>query len=796
MLKSYFKIAWRTILRHKAYTAINVFGLSIGVACGILVFLLVRYHLSFDKYHQQADRIYRVVTQFNFDQTFYSPGIPRPIGEAIRNDLTALEKVALVDMLPAAQVTVRDSDQSATKKFKENEKVAFAEPAFFDIFDFTWKEGSQQTALHEPFTAVITEKYALKYFGEAAPIGKIFRLENAIDFKVTGILADLPENTDIKNEVYLSYSSFKTWAELLEMETDNWGSISSNTNCFVLLRPGYDVAQLKKELLPFKAKYLKEADKAYVYHLQPLEDIHFNNSYQGSKEAMIWVLVLIGAFLIGIACINFINLATAQAIKRSKEVGIRKVMGSNRWNLFSQFMLETATITFFAILVSLFLAELSLPFVNELFTASLELSLINDPGLLMALAVLQLVITLFAGAYPGMIISGFKPVDALKGRISSSQVGGMPVRRSLVVVQFVIAQVLIIGTIIVLSQLEYFKQADLGFQKEAVLLLPFPVQEATRMHTMKERMLKVAGVENVSFGFSPPFSGSRNTTNFSFDNRPEDEKYQINTKPGDHYYLDTYGLQLVAGRNLQASDTIREFLVNEKFVRKIGLGSAEEAIGKKLKVWGRSTPIVGVVKDFHSQNFEAEIDPVCIMSVVGGYSSCAVKVNLENIKEKIPVLEKIWTETFPENVFEYQFLDEHIAEYYEDEEIMLNMIRGFSIIAILISCLGLYGLVSFMAEQKTKEIGIRKVLGASVANILFLFSKEFAKLIFIAFLIAAPLAWWGMDQWLQNYVYRISITPWMFLLTIVIAASIAFVIISFKAIRAAIANPVKSLRTE
>ncbi len=796
MLKSYIKIAWRTLQRHKSYTAINVIGLSIGVACAIVIFLLVRFQLSFDAYHSHKDRIYRVVTQFNFDQVYYTPGVPRPIANALRNDISALDEVALEDMLHSALITVSTSDTSVYKKFKEDQTVAFVEPSYFNIFDFNWKQGTKQTALNEPYTAVLTEKYAIKYFGTANAFGRTFRLDNDLEFKVTGILEDLPENTDLRQEVYLSYSSYKIVAKKQGNDVDQWGSVSSNTNCFVLLNDGYEISQIMGELEALKARYLKNDAQTYVYHLQPLHDLHFNGNYQGSQKSLIWVLVLIGMFLLGIACINFINLATAQAIKRSKEVGIRKVMGSNRWNLFWQFILETASITLLAIVFSLFLVELALPYVNEQFEFSIQFNVAADAGLWVLLPALLFVITLLAGGYPGLIISGFKPVDALKGKINSSQVGGMPVRRSLVITQFVISQVLIIGTIVILMQLNYFKKADLGFTKEAVLMLPVPEKDVERLHTMRERMLTVAGVEGVSYSLATPFSGTNNTAKFRFDNREEDELYQINTKQADSHYLDLYDLQLVAGRNLQASDTLREYLVNEKFVSAMGLASAEEAIGKTLSVNERSAPIVGVVKNFHAQTFDAEIKPLCIMSDARYFMTCGVKVNLHELKDRIAGIETIWSQTFPLHVFEYRFLDDYIAEYHAREEVMLKTIRAFSVIAILISCLGLYGLVSYMAEQKTKEIGIRKVLGASVGSIMVLFSKEFAKLILVAFMIAAPLAGWGMENWLQNYVYRISLTPWIFVTTLAIAVAIALATISFKALKAALANPVKSLRAE
>ena len=794
MLTNHFKIALRSLLRHKSYSVINVLGLSLGIAGSLIIFLLVKFHLSFDTYHAKADRIYRLVTELHFDEVTYTPGAPLPTAKALRNDFPQLEQVAMVRAADGALISVPRAN-GAPKKFTEENAVAFAEPQFFKIFDFTWLQGAPQRSLQEPYSAVLTRKYAAKYFGTENPIGKVIRLDNKMDFQVTGLLEDIPDNTDRRHEVYLSYPTLKAYVSD-STDIEEWGSINSDTHCFLLLPTHGDKAQLQNQLPAFNQKYGGEDTKSYRYWLQPLADIHFNDRYNGVvSKPIVWSLALVGGFLIVTACVNFVNLATAQALKRSKEVGVRKVIGSTRGQLFWLFIVETSLVTLLAVGLALVFTQLALPSLNQWLETKLSLRL-QDPQLLIFLPLLILVVIFMSGSYPALVLSGFQPAVALKGKMSTQQVGGISLRRALVVLQFTISLILIIGTIVVTSQVEYFKQASLGFNKDAIVMLPVPIPDATRMETMRNRLRAVTGATNVSFNYDAPASTSNNTSSFQFDTRPKEKNRQINVKTADEHYLETFGLQLVAGRNLLKSDTIREYLVNEAFLRKMQLKSPQEAIGKNLRVWGKTGPIVGVMKDFKLYSFRDEIIPCCVMSFAKSYGNCAVKTDLRHVPQTLKALEQIWNDTYPDHVFEYQFLDERLAEFYELEDVMLKLIRSFSFIAIFISCLGLYGLVSFMAVQKTKEIGIRKVLGATVTNILLLFTKEFVQLILVAFVIATPLAWWAMNQWLQDFAYRIPLGAGVFGLAMVIILLIAALTVGYQSVKAALANPVKSLRTE
>lgn len=794
MFQNYLKIALRTLWRDKAYSVINIAGLSLGITCAILIFLLVQHQLSYDTYHAKADRTYRVVMDLKFGSLIQTPGVPFNFPAALRQDFPEAEKIAAY--IESSNTLVTFTGKNGKKeKFQEEDIVGYVEPEFFEIFDYQWIKGNNKV-LGNPDQAVLTERTAQRYFGKEDPIGKIIRINNEKEYTIAGIIANIPPNTDHEQELFLPYLS--RIAQLDKDDRENWGSISSNHRTYVVLPENVSQKQLQSQLVALRNKYYKDEDlKTMNYIAQPLREMHFNPDYGGGvQKSIIWALALVGVFLILTACINFVNLATAQAVNRAKEVGIRKVVGGNRGQLFRQFILETGLLTIIAVAVSMGLSQLALPYVNKLIEAELTLNFFSDPKFLIFLAATLVTVTFLSGAYPAMILAGFRPIEALKSKFATRQIGNFSLRRGLVVTQFVVSQLLIIAAIVITSQIEYFNKADMGFNKDAIVLMPLPIQDKTKMQTLENQLLQVPGVEKVSFAFSEPASGNNNMTNFRYDTRQEGEKYQINTKPADDQYLETYGIKLVAGRNIFPSDTVREFLINETTVEKLGLKSPEEAVGKNLRVWGIDAPIVGVVKDFNNRSLEKEIQPVCIMSQFDQYYTCSAKIGLANVPATLKSIEKIWNEHFPDNFYEYQFLDERIAEFYEGENIMMTLVRVFCGIAIFIGCLGLYGLVSYMAVRKTKEIGIRKVLGASVADILVIFSKEFVRLVLIAFLLAAPLGWWAMNKWLQDYTYRIHIGVGIFLLAIGATLAVVVLTVGYRSLRAATVNPTDSLRSE
>ncbi|MFT3934357.1 MAG: ABC transporter permease [Chitinophagaceae bacterium] len=797
MLKNYFKIAWRNLRRHKAYAAINIVGLSLGIACAILIYTLVSFHLSFDNFHKNKDRIYRVVTEIHNETLGHTPGVPPPFAKAFRSDYALAEKTARV--IGYWSII---SIPAENKKFEEDNGFAITEPSFFEIFNFPLVEGDIKTALNEPNSAIVTQKIAKKYFGTEHAMGKVFRVDNKIDVKITGILKDLPLNTDRKQEIYVSDKNLKDFSKWMA-DDKSWGGINSETHCFVLLKPGITPADVEKVFPEMKKKYYADDEynmKSFVFRVQALEDIHFNPDYNGyADKKYLWALSLVGLFLIITACVNFVNLATAQALNRSKEIGIRKVLGSMRGQLFWQFIVETAFITIFAVLLAFIISKFALPYLNDLFKTSLSINPLINIRLLVFLILIAVVVIFLSGSYPGLVLSGFQPITALKGKLSQNNIGGFSLRRILVITQFAISQMLIIGTIVIASQMKYSKTSDLGFQKDGIVMLNIPVngdKGKSSMESLRNKIAAINGVKNISFCMQAPASGSNNTTSLQFDNKLKEEPWEVNAKPADDKYLQTFALKLLAGRNLYPSDTINEFIVNESIVKKLGLHSPQDIINKNIKVDGRQAKVVGVVRNFYNYSFRDEIAAIAIYSNYNNYQNCAVSINMANVKPTMAAIEKIWNETYPDYIYKSQFLDESIARFYELDDTMLKLVEVFAGIAIFIGCLGLYGLVSFMAVRKTKEIGVRKVLGASVQNIIWIFGKEFLRLLIVAFLIAAPIAWWAMHTYLQDFKYRISIGVGIFAAAIGCTLFIAAVTVSYRSIRAALANPVKSLRTE
>jgi len=797
MFKTYFKIGWRNLLRHKGYAFINIAGLSFGIAGAILIFTLVRFQLSFDSFHPDKDRIYRIVTEFHDEKTTYTGAVPQPLGKAYRDEFTFSEKTARVIDYRGTLISL--PGEKEVKKFEEEKGVAFAEPAFFDLFNFPLVQGDKRTVLRDPNSAIVTESIAKKYFGREPAMGKLIRLDNKTNYTIRGILKDLPPNTDRKQEIYLSYDNVKDRNAWLASDS-SWPGVYSGSMAFTLLKPGIGPAQVNKAFSQLSNKYYKGRDaKVWQFRLQPLSEMHFNPDFGGSADKKyLWALGLIGLFLIVTACVNFVNLATAQALNRSKEVGIRKVLGSLRSQLFWQFMAETTLITCFALLLAYGLSLLALPSLNQLLKVKMTLRLFSDWQFPAFLLSLTLLVIFFSGSYPGLILARFQPVLALKSKLSQAHIGGFSLRRILVVAQFTISQMLIIGAIVIASQVNYSKTSDLGFNKEAIVMLPIPINDAAKMATLHNRVSEVAGVEKVSLCWQPPASGRNTTTDIRFGNRAENEHWDVNMKTADDQYLSTFGLQLVAGRNFYPSDTTREFLVNETLVKKLNLSSPRDVIGQKLKINNGDAAgiIVGVVKDFYNYSFHSAISAICIMPNRQQYTTCSIKINLRNTRAALASFEKIWNDTYPEYLYSYHFLDDRIAEFYEMDTIMLILVEVFAGIAILIGCLGLYGLVSFMAVRKTKEIGVRKVLGATVQHILWIFGKEFSRLLLIAFAIAAPVAGWAMTLYLRDFQYPIRLGAGIFLTAILFTFLIAALTVGYRSLRSALTNPVKSLRSE
>ena len=532
MLKNFFKLSWRSLLGNKAYTFINVSGLALSMACGILIFTTVKYHLSFDNFHPNSDRIYRMVTEQHRDVVNYVGSVPPSFAKTFRKDFTFAERTANVATFEGEFVTINTGD--GLKKFKEPNGISFAEPEYFDIFNFPLLRGDKHTALSEPNTGIITQRIAEKYFGKEDPMGKVFKMDDKIPVRVTGILQNLPDNTDQQSEVFISYPTIKVYSDWFVAD-DAWGGITDALKTYVRLRPGVTPAQVEKALPAYVTKYRHESKNQHVYRLQPLKEVHFEARYGGVMERRnLWILSFIGIFIIVTACVNFVNLATAQALRRSREVGVRKVLGSLRSQLFWQFIAETALISILGLVVALAIATSVLPFVNSLFKTQMTIHLFSDWTLMFFLLLLTAVVTFLAGSYPGIILSRFKPVAAIKGKISNQQIGGFNTRRALIVTQFAISQILIIGMIVIASQMHYAKNSDLGFNKDAIVMVPLGLDSAgNSVSTLKDQLAKLSGVQKVTACYEAPSAAGGFGTSVRYDNRAEDEAFNIDIKSAD-----------------------------------------------------------------------------------------------------------------------------------------------------------------------------------------------------------------------------------------------------------------------
>jgi putative ABC transport system permease protein len=621
---------------------------------------------------------------------------------------------------------------------------------------------------------------------------------------VSGIIDDVPGNSDFPFRVLISYETFKSYPNEYGYSTD-WGSISSNHQVFVLLPETLSPENVQYALEKFSEKNYQDGRNSKTSNmLQPLRELHFDTRYGnlGSHQvsrSTLWTLSLIGGLILVMAGINFVNLATAQAVSRSKEVGVRKVLGGLRVQLIGQFMAETTLIVVISVLVAVGIAETAMPYLREITNVPEDFRLLQHPAVILFLLLLIGVVSMLAGFYPALVLSGFEPVRALKNKITAQTIGGIPLRRSLVVFQFAISQVLIIGTLVAVSQMDFVRDIELGFSKEAVYVVPVSSDSLsqTKFRTFKNRLLQNPAVASVSLANDPPSSENFWFRNFYFDNSTESPDFSTYVKYADADYFQTYGLTFVAGAPYPESDTTRGFVVNETLLKKLGITDYPSAIGKPLRLGGEAwKPITGVVRDFIAGSVRDEMRPVVIASARPHYYQAGIKIHPQHLQKTVNEIQALWEDTFPDYVYEGHFLDESIARFYEQENKLAQTYKIFAALAIFISCLGLYGLVSFMAVQKTKEIGIRKVLGASVGSIVLLLSREFLLLITLAFAIAAPVAYYLVNRWLENFQYQIPLGVGVFALAIAVSVAVAWITISYRAIRAAIANPVESLRSE
>ena len=795
MNKNRFKIAWRSIKKRKGFALINITGLALGFACCILIFLFVQYHLQFDKFHSNPDRIYRFVTEQHKDEINYTPSVPPGFTNAFRSDFDYAEKVAKIVNLEDRVVFVEERDI----RLNLSKEIVFAQTDFFDIFNFPLLNGSNEIDIAEPNTAVITESMSKKLFGDSNPINKTFELENQETITVTGVLKDIPSTSFIQGDIFISFDTLKRLSKF--MGGEEWWAIGLNLQSFARLRPNQNIAQIESVLESYPKQYRPNEKNLHRYKLQSLKDIHFDARYDGAMDIkMLWVFSLIGFFIVLVGSINFINMSTAQSSYRSKEIGVRKVLGGQKSHLFWQFMVETLLIVGFSLILALILVGVALPYFNAIFGLNLYITSLFDISFLIFTGILLLGITFLAGSYPGILLAQINPISAFQRKIFHSNSSGFLTRRVLVASQFTISIILIIAAITIHKQIHFAINSDLGFDKSAVVLVDLPeTLQTENLKALKERLVNYNGIDGVTACFAPP-AAAKNEWNarVRFNNKDENEAFSAQMKVADRQYLETFDLNILAGRNFFERDSVDEVLVNKTFAAKVGASSPEELLGKSVSfadgyVKGK---IVGVINDFHDRDFHQEISPIFIAPLSDSYYQLAIKVSPTNITSRLTHIENEWGKLFPEYVFNYSFLDDQIENLYIKESRFLSLVKLFTGLAIFIGSLGIYGLILFFAVQKTKEIGIRKVLGSSINGILWIMSKDFLKLILVAGLIGSPVAWYFLNNWLNNFNYKTQVSWWIFGIAIGLLLSITLITISYQALKAARTNPVKSLRTE
>ncbi len=813
MLKNYFLVALRSFWRNKTFSLINILGLAIGISASLIIFLLVYYDFTFDKFEKDGSRIYRVVEDFAFEgkPPGHNSDVCVPMGPAIEKELTGIEAVVPFHLADETRVTIPNAGQP--RVFKKQTDLVFADARYFDLIHYDWLAGSPTTAIQQPYQVVLTEKKAAVYFPGLAYsdiVGKTLFLDDTIQVAVTGIVKAITANTDFDFNVFISRSSLET-SRLSPGYWNEWSTTSSADQLFVRLAPGASSTRLSAQMTQlFTAHTPPNPDKrsSIAFNLQPLSDLHFDTTYNGfdngrtAHKPTLYGLLAVAAFLLVLACINFINLTTAQASQRAKEIGIRKTMGSNRGQLSLQFLSETFLLTLIATLLSIALTPFLLKVFADFIPADFHLSF-RQPIVYGFLLALILTVSLLAGLYPSLVLSSFKPVLVLKNQAfaGSGKTRSAWLRKSLTVSQFVIAQVFIIATLLVSQQIDYELNADMGFKKEAILYFRTNYRQPTaKKAVLMNKLRTIPGIAMVSIATDPPSANSTWTSTMRYHNGKEEIKENVQVKLADSNYFRLYGLRLLAGTPASQSDTTNALVINETYAHILGFRDLQQAIGRTIE-WSGHRTITGVAADFHQKSLHVVIQPLAIANGTDRARSFSIALRPESADGKawpatIAAMEKAFKEVYPDDDCEYHFLDESIAKYYTAEQSMVRLLAWSTGLIIFISCLGLLGLVIYITNQRTKEIGIRKVIGATVANLVFLLSRDFLKPIALAILIAAPIAWWGGNKWLQNFAYRTTLSGWVFFVGCGALFLIALIILCLRTFRAAVANPIESLRTE
>ncbi|WP_057940094.1 ABC transporter permease [Algoriphagus resistens] len=808
MLRNYLKILIRNTRKNPLYMFINVFGLAVGMAVSILIFLFVQHELSYDTYNVKSERIYRISRSWsnaNGEVSLHLGHLAPPFGPLIKADFE--DQVEEVVRFFNAGLLIKSGENS----FVEDE-FFFADPEVFDVFSWRMLEGDPKTSLMESDGVLISEDMARKYFGDTKVIGKEFLAEvdgMTMTFQVRGVFENIPDNSHMHPDFIASMNPVVQFYGGLEPFMKNFGS--NNFSTYVLVKEGYDFKALESQLPAMIDRNMGEAQagipmsKTTALTLWPLEDIHLYSNLDSEIEAnsnidYVYIYLAVALFILLIACINFMNLSTARSSMRSMEVGLRKVMGADKSRLIRQFMGESIMMTIISMIFALVLVYLFLPVFSNFTGKELSLNFLQNPEYILALIGLVAIVGLISGSYPALFLSGFSPAKVLKGAFKAGK-GHEKFRAVLVVGQFAISVVLIVAVLVVVRQLDFMQSKDLGFEKEDIVLLPSSPSIEENYLILKDRLERHQGIKSVSISSRAPSGRLLDSQGGTAE--VDGEMSQLNVRVADievsHNFLDTYGIPIVAGRDFDynlASDSTEAFILNEVAVREIGWANPEEAIGKKFLYGGRRGFVTGVMKNFHFESLHQPIVPIVFMVSQDRNNQVSLKIDSENKEQTLAYLKEEWAALRPDFPFEPTFVDEGFNRQYEAEERVKVIFTFFSGLAVIISILGLLGLTTFATQQRTREIGIRKVMGAETMNILILLGKDFIKLVLIGFLIAIPISWFGMSSWLEDFAYKIGISWTVFLWAGLIAGAIAALTVMSQSLKAAWADPVKSIKSE
>lgn len=804
MIKSYFKIAYRTIGKNKVYSVINVLGLALGICACLIIYLVTLHEFSFDTFHPDKERIYRITgeTKNPENEKWFVNCVPAPAPAAVREEISGFEVVTGFHILNP-NVSIPDGVNPAKSFGRKNNAVIAAEPDYFRLFQYEWLTGDPQT-LNQPFKVVLSESRARSFFGSLPwdkVIGKEVVYDDSLRVTVSGIVKDWDKNTDFPYTDFISFTTIRHSFLKNYIRLDDWNDTRHSSQGFVKLKPGNSPALANTLITALFKKYRKDNDGApFLISLQPLRDIHFfrNDEAESNFLPTLYALMGLALFILIIAAINFVNLSTAQSIRRSKEIGIRKVLGSLRLSLVVQFLTETFVLTFFAVCLAGLLVKPVLSAMGSYIPAGVTFDLFSLPTLLFLL-LMTVGTSILAGLYPAVILSSYLPSASLRAT-GYSRNGKQWLRKGLIVFQFSVSLFFIIGALVMGNQIRFIKTKNRGFNTESVITIRTNWDDKSkRPRILVENIKRLAGVANVTLQMFPPMGFAVIASNIQYQGQSLVD-IPVAFKSGDDEYIPLYQIRLLAGRNIVKSDSLREFVINERYSEALGFAKPENAIDQILSYNGKTYPIVGVVENFHQRSFHESIMPCVIGSFAEFQHGIGVKLSSKLTGEETAALrtqiEKLYKQLYPDEAFESHFIEDEIAWMHDGEQKTARLMNVSMAITIFISCLGIFGLALFTAEIKTKEIGIRKVLGASVTNIVAMLSQEFVVLIVIAIAIASPVSWYFMNQWLMEFEYRVNITAWVYILAGIAAISIGLICVSFQTIRAALANPTDSLKSE